>query len=81
MTRWQAATLASGVGQAEQGPGVPLGDLLGPDGVLDLLGQVEQADQVRDGRAVEAEPAGELLLGAAVACRGSRGRRWPSPAR
>ena len=74
-------TLAFRVGQAEQGAGVTLGDLGVADGVLDLVGQVEQADQVRDGRAVEAEPAGELLLGPAVACRGSRGTRWPSRAR
>ena len=63
----QAAIDLFGVGQAEQGPGVALGDLLGSDGLLDLVGEVEQADQVGDGRAVEAEPAGELFLGAAVA--------------
>ena len=69
------------VGQAEQGAGVALADLLGPDGVLDLAGQVEQADQVRDGRAVEPEPAGELLLGAAVAGQVVAERARPSRAR
>ena len=66
MIRRQAATLAFGVGQAEQGAGVPLGDLGVADGVQDLLGKLEQPDQVRDGRTVEPEPAGELFLGPAV---------------
>ena len=52
--------------QAEQGAGVALADLVGADGVLDLVGQLEQADQVGDRRAVDAQAAGQLFLGAAV---------------
>ena len=58
--------LLLGVGQGEDGACVTLGDLLAADGVLDLLGEVEQPDQVRDRRAVEAEAAGKFFLGAAV---------------
>ena len=67
MIRRQAATLAFGVRQAEQRPGVPLGDLVGANRVQDLVGKLEEADQVGDGRAVEPEPAGQLFLGATVA--------------
>ena len=67
MTRRQAGDLHLGVRKAQQGPGVALGDLLVADARLDLLGQFEQPEQVRERRAVQAEPAGQLLLGPAVA--------------
>ena len=58
---------ALGVGQAEQGPGMPLGDFVGAHRVQDRVGQLEEADQVGHGRAVEPEPASQLFLGATVA--------------
>ncbi len=60
--RWASAS-----GRPSRARAWPWVIFLRADRVLDLLGEVEQADQVRDGRAVEAEPAGELLLGPAVA--------------
>jgi hypothetical protein len=44
-----------------------LANLLGSNRVEDLVGEFEQPDKVRDGRAVEAEPTREFFLGTTVA--------------
>ena len=59
--------LAFGVGKAQKCASVALGDFVFADGVQDVGGQVEQADQVGNGRSIDAQPAGQLFLGAAVA--------------
>ena len=52
--------------QAQQRASVSLADLIGADRLEDLAGELEQADQVGDRRAVDAQPAGQLLLGTSV---------------
>ena len=59
-------TLALRVGQPQQGAGVARGDLAVADGAEDLVGQLQQPDQVGDGRAVQAQPPGELFLSSTV---------------
>src|SRR5262249_39559484 len=53
--------------KAQHGSSVPLADLVGADRIEDRLGELEQANQVGDGRAVQPEPAGQFVLGPAVA--------------
>ena len=59
--------LALGVGEAQECACVALGDFIAADGFEDVWRQVEEADQVGDGRSIDAQPAGELFLSATVA--------------
>src|SRR4051794_7824366 len=45
---------------------MPLRDLLRTHGLLYILGEFQEPDQVRDGGAVEAQAAGEFFLSPAV---------------
>ncbi len=67
MIRRQAADWLSASGRPRSARACPWVISFAADGVEDLGGQVEQADQVGDGRSIDAQPAGELFLGAAVA--------------
>ena len=53
--------------QRQQGPGMPLRDRPATKCRLHIFGQLEQADQIGHGRAVDLQPPGELFLGALVA--------------
>ena len=64
--RWAELDLLAFVAQGQQRPGVALGDSAAANGFLHRLGQFQQPDQVGDGRAVELQSAGQLLLRAAV---------------
>jgi len=59
--------LAVRVREAEERPCVSLSDVGGSHRIQDLTGEIEQADQVGDGRAVDTEPAGQLFLRTAEA--------------
>ena len=62
---------------AEQGAAVTLAELSGLEQLQRLVGQLEQADQVGDGGAAAADPAGQLLFGQARGPRPGRRRRSP----